>query len=202
MKALCVFLICISVFGADFVHADSLWRANQPPIYGVSKRRIRVGDIVTIYVSESTSAVQSATTTTRKESGVNAGLLANWERLSNVLGNDQNRRNLGFALDGGDEYQGSGQTARRSNVTAVVTSVITEILESGNLYIVGEHKVKVNDEVETVKVSGIIRPQDISNENSVFSYQIAKAEVSVNGAGVVGAKQRPGVMTRVLNWFF
>ena len=201
MKQLFVFLLCTSLL-LDITLADSLWQPNQAPIYGVSKRRIRVGDVVTIYVSESTNAVQSASTSTRKDSSIGAKLLANWDQISNILGNEQTRRNLDVGFDGSDSYEGTGQTARRSSVKAVVTSVVTEILKSGNLYIVGEHKVKVNDEVETVKVSGIIRPQDISAQNSVFSYQIAKAEVSVNGAGVVGAKQRPGIMTRVFNWLF
>ncbi len=201
MKKLYVFLLCTSIL-FDFTWADSLWRPSQPSIYGVSKRRVRVGDIVTIYVSESTNAVQSASTSTRKDASIGAKLLANWDQISNILGNEQTRRNLDIGFDGADAYEGTGQTARRSSVKAVVTSIVTEILNSGNLYIVGEHKVKVNDEVETVKVSGIIRPQDISAQNSVFSYQIAKAEVSVNGAGVVGAKQRPGIMTRVFNWLF
>ena len=203
MKALCVFLLCISLglFVCE-TWADSLWSSSQGPIYGFSKRRIRVGDIITIYVSESTNAVQSAVTTTRKDSSIGGRLLANWDQISNVLGNEQIRRTLDLGLDGSNSYEGTGQTARRSNVKAVVTSVVTEILRSGNLYIVGEHKVKVNNEVETVKVSGIIRPQDITAQNSVFSYQIAKAEVSVNGAGVVGSKQTPGVMTKVFNWLF
>ena len=81
-------------------------------------------------------------------------------------------------------------------------AVVTEVLETGNLFVVGEHRVKVNNEIETVRVSGLVRPQDISAKNSIFSYQIAKAQVSVNGDGVVATKQTPGVMTKMFNWFF
>ena len=84
----------------------------------------------------------------------------------------------------------------------MITAVITEILEGGNVYVVGEHKVKVNNEVETIRVSGIIRPSDIGMGNTINSYQIAKAEVSVNGSGVVGSKQNPGVLTKMFNWLF
>ena len=126
----------------------------------------------------------------------------NWDQVANLLGNETIRKTFDFGFSGEDEYQGSGQTSRRSKVKAIVTSIVTEILDSGNLFIIGEHNVKVNNEIETIHVSGIVRPQDISAKNSVFSYQIAKAEVSVNGEGVVGAKQTPGMMTKMFNWLF
>ena len=127
MKQLFVFLLCTSLL-LDITLADSLWQPNQAPIYGVSKRRIRVGDVVTIYVSESTNAVQSASTSTRKDSSIGAKLLANWDQISNILGNEQTRRNIDLGFDGADSYEGTGQTARRSSVKAVVTSIVTEIL--------------------------------------------------------------------------
>ena len=61
---------------------------------------------------------------------------------------------------------------------------------------------KVNNELETVRVAGVIRPQDIDANNSIFSYQIAKAEISVNGAGVVSEKQNPGLMSKIFGWMF
>ena len=117
--------------------------------------------------------------------------------MANVLGNERVRRTYDLSVRGDDSYNGSGQTSRSSQVRAVVTSLVTEILENGNLFIVGEHKVKVNDEMQTIRVAGIIRPADIAPNNSVLSSQIAKAEVSVNGAGVVGSKQTPGILTKM-----
>ena len=83
-----------------------------------------------------------------------------------------------------------------------MTAMVTEVMETGNLFIVGEHEVKVNNEVETVRISGIIRPQDITGQNTVLSSQVAKVEVSVNGAGVVASKQSPGILTKMFNWLF
>lgn len=204
MKKALGFLLLIS-FVAGWgltTYADSLWESAKVPFYGKNKRRVRVGDMITIYISESTSAVQAATTTTRKDSSVGTNLLNNWDQVANLLGNETVRKNLDFQVKGNDEYQGAGQTSRQSKVKAVVTAVVTEVLETGNLFVVGEHRVKVNNEIETVRVSGLVRPQDISAKNSIFSYQIAKAQVSVNGDGVVATKQTPGVMTKMFNWFF
>ena len=183
------------------IYADSLWETGKGTLYGTTKKEVQVGDEVTIYISESTSAAQQATTQTSKESEMGANLLSNWDLISNVF-NESGHRKYELQLQGEDAYRGAGQTTRTSKVTAVVTAVVTEILENGNVFIVGEHKVKVNNEVETIRIAGVIRPVDIGANNSVYSYQIAKAEVSVNGAGVIGVKQSPGVLTKMFNWLF
>ena len=109
--------------------ADSIWEYSRGPFYGVSRRSVGVGDIITIYISESTSAVQQASTQTRKESSLGANLLNNWDQVANLLGNETIRKTFNFDIGGDDNYQGSGQTSRRSQVKAVVTALVTEILE-------------------------------------------------------------------------
>jgi flagellar L-ring protein precursor FlgH len=193
--------MCI-VLGQGPAHADSLWNAATGSLYGGERKRVRVGDVVTIVISESTSAVQEASTRTSKGSSVGFEFGSAWDQVANLLGTETIRKTYDASIKGDDEYRGAGQTSRKSQVRAMITAVITEILDGGNVYVVGEHKVKVNNEVETIRVSGIIRPSDIGGDNTINSYQIAKAEVSVNGAGVVGSKQNPGVLTKMFNWLF
>lgn len=193
-------ILLVFVFLPVSVCADSLW--TEGSLYSASSRVIKVGDIITIKISESTSAIQEATTRTSKTSALEADILNDFDRITTALGNQLDRRDTETELIGRDDYRGAGQTTRRSQVRAVITAVVTEILDSGNLYVVGEHRVKVNNEVETIRIAGIVRPRDISARNTVFSYQLARAEVSVNGAGVVGQKQSPGVLTKALNWLF
>lgn len=195
-------LVLISLLSPVDSVADSLFDNAKTPFYGVNRRLISVGDIITIYVSESTSAAQQASTSTERESRLGGSLQTNWEQIGNLLGNETLNQKREYGLNGDDKYEGSGQTSRRSQVKAVVSSVVTEILDNGNLFVEGIHKVKVNDELETIRVAGIIRPQDISPQNSVYSYQVAKAEISVHGTGVVAAKQSPGIMTKMFNWLF
>ncbi len=198
------FGLVISILGFVMVpvKADSLWDSAKGSFYSSERKRPKVGDVVTIMISESSSAAQEASTRTSKESGVGLSLESGWDQVANLLGSETIRKTYDASLEGNDRYLGSGQTARKSTVRAMVTAVITEILENGNVYVVGEHKVKVNNEIETIRVSGIIRPSDITGSNTINSYQIAKAEVSVNGAGVVGSKQSPGVLTKMFSWFF
>eukprot|EP01047_Picozoa_sp_COSAG01_P011791 COSAG01_NODE_519_length_16012_cov_4.344058_19_plen_203_part_00 len=202
MKKACI-LISLILFSAGCLQADSLWRSYSNKIYQPGSRKVSVGDMVTIYVSESTSAVQQASTSTGKSSAIGTSLSSNWDKLTTALGNNRDRRKRDIAISGNDAYRGTGQTERKSSVKAVITAIVTEVLESGNLFVVGEHKVKVNHDIETIRVSGIIRPADITRKNTVFSYQIAKAEVSVSGSGgPVSSKQTPGILGKVVNWIF
>ncbi len=195
-------LILISAMLSTSIIADSLYDNARTPFYGSARRVIDVGHVLTVYVSESSSAVQQASTSTERESSLAATVDSSWEQISDLLGNETITQERAYSLNGEDGYNGSGQTSRRSQVKAVISCVVTEILDNGNLYIEGIHKIKVNDELETIRIAGIVRPGDISGANSVFSYQIAKAEIAVNGDGVVAAKQSPGLMTKVFNWLF
>ena len=201
---LCAFSV-VSFLGMGFenkIYADSLWEASEMQFYNRASKKIRVGDIVKIFITESSSAVQEASTRTSKESGFGTNFLTNWDQVASLLGNESIRKGYELDLQGQDQYRGAGQTTRRTKVQSVVSAVVTEILESGNLYVVGEHKIKVNNEVETIRIAGVVRPQDVGPDNSVQSNQVAKKEVSVNGVGDVATKQTPGLLTKMFNWLF
>jgi len=192
-KLIGIFLILFFLLPMSFVFADSIWnRASSSP-YSVSKS-FRVGDIITVIVLESTSAVQKAGTDTNANDSLSLAFSSN---LVNMY-------HPGKAItgSGGNTYKGLGDTTRTSNVTAKIAAVVVKIMTNGNLLVAGEHRVEVNDETQTIKVSGIIRPKDVSLQNTVYSYQVAEADVSINGKGVIGEASSPGVFTRFFNWIF
>ena len=90
----CSYFFCFSFFCFFYfinsleIHADSLWETSQQQFYNVSSRRIVVGDIITIKITESTSAVQEASTRTSKESGFGTNFLTNWDQVASLLGNE------------------------------------------------------------------------------------------------------------------
>ncbi len=198
LYALIFSALIVGFSGSAF--ADSLWSNSAQSLYSANHPH-RVGDVITVYISESASAIQEAGTNTSKQSSFGANFFDSWN-MTGAGNNDQTRRSQDYRLGGQDSYQGMGKTSRTSQVKGVVSAMVTEILPNGNLYLVGEHQVKVNDETETIRIEGQISPSDVTADNSVFSYQLAKAEISVKGTGVVGSKQTPGMLTKVLNWLF
>ncbi len=191
----------VLVLCASPLSSDSIWN-GQSTLYSIAQRQINVGDSITVQIIESTTAAQEATTKTSKASQLSTNLLSSWEQIANLLGNENNRKQFEFDLRGGDDYRGAGQTSRKSQIKATITAIVTQVLDTGNLYVIGEHKLKVNNEVQTIRIAGIIRPQDISPRNTIFSYQLANAEIALNGTGDVAQKQSSGVLSRMFNWLF
>jgi flagellar L-ring protein precursor FlgH len=75
-------------------------------------------------------------------------------------------------------------------------------MPNGNLKVKGRHRVEVNDEIQEISITGMVRAKDISGANSVYSYQVADAELAVKGTGVVAETESPGWLTRIFNWLF
>jgi flagellar L-ring protein FlgH len=155
-------------------------------------RAAEVGDVVTILVADQASAVSKGTTNTSRKSSSKYGITAAYgpvgTHLSNLLG-----------TNGDAELQGQGQTTRDSTLSTTVSVRVVQVLKNGSLMIEGSKKVAVNSENQTVTVSGIIRPSDVSPVNTVPSDRIANLNIRVDGKGVVNDSiKRPFILYRIL----
>ncbi|MFW6255147.1 MAG: flagellar basal body L-ring protein FlgH, partial [Chitinivibrionales bacterium] len=88
------------------------------------------------------------------------------------------------------------------NLAARVSARVTQVLDNGNLMIEGSKVVEINNEKEIIKVSGVVRPEDIGSNNIVYSYNVADAQINYSGKGTVHEGSRPGLLSRFLNWIF
>ena len=160
----------------------------------------RVGDIVTVNVVESSSASKEAATTLGKDSNISAGIsaLLGWEY--SVPHNQKNAFSPSSMIGAktAHSFKGSGQTTRKENLTAQISARVVQVLPNGDLAIRGSREVAVNYEKQFIILEGIIRPSDISTDNTVLSSYIADARISYTGKGVVSEKQKPGWMSRIL----
>jgi len=155
-------------------------------LYADHKAR-HVGDIVTIIIAESSRASKSASTQTSKKSGSNSS-------LSDLFGLGNLPLKMGVDAESG--YSGSGSTTRSGSMEANISASVKQMLPNGNLVLEGVRQVTVNDDVQVITVSGVVRPQDIRSDNTVLSVHVADAQIKYLGDGPTA--QRPGVLTRVL----
>ena len=109
-----------------------------------------------------------------------------------------------FGATGGNkvDYDGKAGTSREGSLDAKISARVVKVLDNGNLVIEGSKVVEINDEKEIIKVSGIVRPQDIESNNIIYSYNIADAQITYSGKGTVHTGERPGLIARFLNWVF
>jgi flagellar L-ring protein precursor FlgH len=177
----------------------SLWTQQRGSLFYDTKGR-NVGDIVTVAIYEKASASKEAKTSTNRSSSVSAS-------LSKLLGLEKNIGTINSAIDPtalldasfDNDFEGEGKTSRKEDLVATLTTQIVEVYPNGNLRITGAKTVTVNSEKQIVKLTGIVRPSDISARNVVDSQSILDARIAYTGKGVVSDKQQQGWLMRVVD---
>ena len=181
-------LFCLLISGQISVSASSLWTDDGDSIYqDVSS--FEEGDIITVNIEESASALQSASTDASQSADMEVetrmGLL---NFLASLL--------VGYS----EEDRADGRTDREGIFEANITTQVVDVEENGNLKIEGTKNLNINEEDQRIALYGIIRPDDISLDNEISSRKVADATIEYKGEGVVGDKQRPGLFSRLFNW--
>jgi flagellar L-ring protein FlgH len=187
----------------------SLWRPTGYRNLFRDPRALQVGDLVTVNISESAKASKKADTKTSRDSSINAGIdnALGWENkvkeltsLGNKKVRDAYKNNPMFKANMANEFTGSGQTTRDETMNASITARVMAVTPEGNLFIRGTREVKVNNETQFITLTGMIRPEDISPDNTVLSSYIADAKIAYSGKGSVSDKQRPGWLMRAVDF--
>lgn len=201
-------------FKKDIVKRDpyslaGIWNEMGSRDFFQDLRAYKVGDLVTINIVETSSASKSASTKTGRDSSINAGVdnLLGWEgRLKNLTSfgksDVHNAYNNSSMLKGSmsNSFNGTGSTSRGDSMTASITARVIDVMPNGNLHIEGTRQIRVNNETQMIILSGIIRPVDISPDNTILSSYIGDAKIEYLGTGSLSDKQRPGWLTRAADF--
>lgn len=197
VRMICVFTILgslslIAVAEEGVLNPDNAQQSPADPFsnyvsFYADHRARRVGDIVTIIVTESSKASKSSATQTSKKSGSN-GSLSDFFGLSGLP--------VKMGVSAGSDYTGSGSTTRSESMEAKISVTVKQVLPNGSLLLEGTRQVTVNDDIQTITVSGTVRPEDVRANNTVLSMYMADAKITYVGEGPMA--QRPGIVTRIL----
>lgn len=157
-------------------------------------RAHRVGDILTVVLQESTQASKKATTTTKKtdKTALDAPTI-----LGKGLTLNGNPASIG--LNGDRSFSGDGSSSQSNQLSGQITVTVAQRLTNGNLIIRGEKWLTINQGQELVRISGIVRPQDINPDNSVSSSRVADARIAYTGRGSLADANTQGWLSRFFN---
>lgn len=178
----------------DVAADGTLWRDDtQMASLFVTPKARNVGNILTVKIVESSSAKNSATTSTGRNSEIAAGIdkFFNLEKYINPY------TQVAGAFD--SQFEGDGSTDRSGKLMATITVRVVEVLPGGNLRIAGSRDVAVNGERQFITLTGFVRPDDIDYKNTVLSTYISDARIAYSGSGIVNDVQRPGWLMRTLD---
>ncbi len=172
----------------------SFWRDGAGDLFR-DPRAAKVGDIVTVKISIKDRASLDNSTNSKRNSSRDLDLKLNYSlNTANVNKHLQAKGDgeLNPSMSSNTSSKGEGAISRSESIDLLVAAVVTDVLPNGNLLISGKQEVRVNSEVRDLGVAGIIRPRDISTENSISYERIAEARISYGGRGRVTEVQQPG----------
>ncbi|MFD1342041.1 flagellar basal body L-ring protein FlgH [Litorisediminicola beolgyonensis] len=185
----------------------SLWQRGNASFFA-DQRAERVGDLLTIVIEIDDNAQLRNQTQRKREGQTNLGtpsLFGYGDQLGKILPGVDDDAFAGkdlIAISGGQDVTGSGSINRNETINLRVAALVVERLPNGNLVVAGRQEVKVNHELRDLRVSGIIRPEDIQRDNSIPYDKIAEARISYGGRGQLSRQQKvqygEGVMDVIL----
>src|SRR4030065_1973669 len=178
LLALAVFILTAGVDQAIAENDGSLWSENRPQSFLFSDSKAgRVGDVVTVRIVESSKGNKKASTKTAKDSSLSTSISAFFGMSSDKLSQ------ASVGAETSEKHDGAGSTSRSSELTAVITAGVIDVMPNGNLVIDGRREGVVNNETQLLSVTGTVRPEDIGPNNTVLSSYIADAKITYTGKG-------------------
>lgn len=170
--------------------AQSLWADNRRSVFA-DRRAGQVGDILTILISESSTTSQSLSNSNSKSG--NQSLSAGTGIFSFLAA---------ATASGSDSFKANGSANNTNTATGNVTVTVVEVKDNGNLVVEGTQSIWNNKNEHKITVTGVVRPEDISYNNTISSTKVADATLRFDGKGPLNAKQRQGILTQIFNILF
>lgn len=177
--------------------AASLWERGSTGFFG-DQRATQIGDLLTIVIDiKDEASLRNASERSRTGStGMGRpGLFGYGSQIDKILpGVSADDLPQGDIMDltSTTGASGDGSIKRNEEISLRMAALVVQKLPNDNLVVVGRQEVKVNEELRELRVSGIIRPQDIDRGNTIFYDQMAEARISYGGRGSVSRQQQRG----------
>ena len=170
----------------------SLWNGARANNY-YNGRASKRGDAITIIIEiDDEASFDNQTVRTRTESdSVSISSLFGLESIFEIIFPSTVSADLALDTASSQSTVGDGVIQRSEELQLRLAATVIEVLDNGNLFIMGSQEIRVNGELRTIEASGIIRTRDITLENEVLFDRVSEGRVSYGGQGVVSGLQQP-----------
>jgi flagellar L-ring protein precursor FlgH len=175
----------------------SLWLDSGADLFRDS-RAANIGDVVTVKISiKDKASLDNNNSRSRDSKGGLNGSLKYGVDVGGIARSGTG--SLDTSVAGSTSTDSKGAISRSESIELLVAAVVTDVLPNGNLVISGSQEVRVNFEVRVLSVAGVVRPRDVSTDNSVSYDKIAEARISYGGRGRITEVQQPGLAQQVID---
>ena len=186
------------VVAVPAVKNGSVFQTGQAMNYGYQpmfedRRPRNVGDILTIVLQENVSASKSSSANASRDGSDSLAFDATPRFLSGLFGSDR----ANTSISANNDFSGKGGAAAKNTFSGTLTVTVNQVLENGNLRVVGEKQIAINQGTEFIRFSGVVNPRTISGMNTVASTQVADARIEYVGNGYINEAQQMGWLQRL-----
>ncbi|AEO08691.1 flagellar basal body L-ring protein [Buchnera aphidicola str. Ak (Acyrthosiphon kondoi)] len=181
----------------------SLFQEKIPLNYGYQPlfedhRPHNVGDTVTVLLQENISASNSSTSDMSRDGTTNMGLKITPGQFNSILGFNLKDNITGLDSFGKNNLSGRGSNSAKNKFTGLITVTVRKVLPNGNLRVIGEKQVAINEGKEFIRFSGVINPNNINKNNFIISTYIADARIEYLSHGHIHDVQKMGWLQKLL----
>ncbi len=174
------------------VNNGSIYQQGRAVRLFEDTKAFRIGDLLSVTLSESTNASKSAATTTAKDDEITIGAGTILGATPTYNGNQI----LNNSLESERAFTGSGDSSQSNSLSGQITVMVVDLLPNNNLLVRGEKLIGLNQGSEFLRISGIVRPQDVSSDNVVESTKLANARIYYGGGGAIAEANTKGWLSR------
>ncbi|MBC8003406.1 MAG: flagellar basal body L-ring protein FlgH [Opitutaceae bacterium] len=177
--------------------AQSLWKDDSSRSMFADKRARSVGDIITVLVQESNAATKENNTKTSKNVSVDAALQTFLYSPAGSSFLTKNGQMPALKAYSKNSFDGGGQINNSERITTRLAVRVVDTLPNGNLIIEGKRQTVVAGETTDAVLRGTVRAEDVTANNTIFSYNIADARIQFLSKGSLSDSQRKGWFLRI-----
>jgi flagellar L-ring protein precursor FlgH len=178
----------------DFRSQGSIQYARFGTSLFSDRRAAQVGDIITVRLSERTQASKDAGTSVKKDQDIQMN-------EATVLGDSVGLgdHSLGTDITQNRDFKGQSESSQSNSLTGSIAVNVIEVLPNGLLRVRGEKWLQLNRGSEFIRLTGMLRQEDITPDNSVASTKLADVRISYSGTGELAAANNMGWLGKFFN---
>jgi len=159
----------------------SLFGRGKNPLFE-DKKAMKQNDIVTVEIDENTIQLSSATNKLSDSSTSSLGGGVFTGKLPSKL---NHLTDMGLTTNSKSSFNGSGTKSANEKFTTTISARIVRVLENGNYFISGSRELLLSGNKQIIKITGVIRPYDIDQFNTINSKYIADARILYESEGEI-----------------
>ena len=180
----------------------AIFSAAQPGFFVGDRRAHSVGDVLTVNLAEQTQASKSTDGAISRKGSTSTTLPGSIFGATGMLGltNPSVSTSGNWSSTTDQSYAGKGTADQSNSLNGTLTVMVTRVYENGNMWVEGQKMLTLNQGEEYIRVSGLVRPEDIKAGNQVDSGRIAQAQISYTGAGDLADASKQNWFGRFFGW--